>query len=163
RAGAQSWERFPYYARRFGERGRTFTDRDSLWLAGLAARPEGDLPAQVEWLGGVLAARGMPRWLLECHLEVLYRELDRLAPGGGGGHGPGGPGSRGRVRTQPPAPGTVGPNRLPLANLRIMKSPHRAVCAGVCEPAPSPAGAHPAGASPAALFPTANRFVNRSR
>jgi hypothetical protein len=82
RAGERSWARFPYYARRFGDRGRTFTQRDSLWLAGLAGRPEDEIHAQVAWLGGVLAARGMPRWLLECHLAVLHEELTHLAPGG---------------------------------------------------------------------------------
>ncbi len=34
---------------------------------------------QVLWLGRVLASRGIPRWLLERHLEVLHRELVRAS------------------------------------------------------------------------------------
>jgi hypothetical protein len=34
----------------------------------------------VRWLGGLLAARGMPQYLLERHLEHLHVELVRAAP-----------------------------------------------------------------------------------
>jgi hypothetical protein len=82
RAGERSWRQFPYYALRYGDRGKTFTSRDSLWLAGLTGLAENELYAQIGWLGWILAARGMPRWLLERHLEVLHEELVRLAPAG---------------------------------------------------------------------------------
>jgi hypothetical protein len=39
---------------------------------------------QVLWLGRVLAARGMPRWLLQRHLEQLHDELIHLIPDHGG-------------------------------------------------------------------------------
>ena len=39
-----------------------------------------DVHEQVSWLGGVLSNRGMPRWLLEIHLNVLHRELVRTLP-----------------------------------------------------------------------------------
>ncbi len=35
---------------------------------------------QLRWLGGLLAARGMPRWLLEVHLEALHAELAVAVP-----------------------------------------------------------------------------------
>jgi hypothetical protein len=34
----------------------------------------------VLWLGDLLAARGMPQWLLELHLEVLHDELCAAVP-----------------------------------------------------------------------------------
>ena len=80
RAGVRSWERFPYYERRYGRRGRRFTRSDSAWLVTLAALPQAEVDRQIRWLGQVLAARGMPRWLLELHLEVLHQELTLALP-----------------------------------------------------------------------------------
>ena len=80
RAGARSWDRFPYYAFRYGRRGRRFTRSDSAWLVTLAALPQTAVDRHVLWLGQVLAARGMPRWLLEEHLEELYAELVQAVP-----------------------------------------------------------------------------------
>jgi hypothetical protein len=35
---------------------------------------------QLQWLAALLAARGMPRWLLETHLAVLHAELVAAVP-----------------------------------------------------------------------------------
>ncbi|HEU4412573.1 MAG TPA: biliverdin-producing heme oxygenase [Polyangiaceae bacterium] len=80
RAGERTWHRFPYYERRYGPRGRRFMRSDSAWLAHLTERPSHELERQIFWLGGVLTNRGMPRWLLECHLEDLFVELARARP-----------------------------------------------------------------------------------
>lgn len=80
RAGDHSWKEFPYYALRYGERGRRFTRSDSAWLAGLAHLPPDQVVDQVDWLARVLAARGMPRWLLERHLRVLHARLVAAVP-----------------------------------------------------------------------------------
>lgn len=77
-AGTRTWLAYPYYQARFGDRGRRFTRSDSAWLASL-----GDDPApgqQVDWLAGVLAARGMPTLLLETHLKHLQEALIDILP-----------------------------------------------------------------------------------
>lgn len=79
-AGERSYREFPYYEARFGERGRRFGHSDGAWLS-LAARHGGaHLRREVQWLGRVLSARGMPTWLLERHLEVLRDELVKAVP-----------------------------------------------------------------------------------
>ncbi len=80
RAGEASWRRFPYYASRYGERGRGFTCTDSAWLVTLTREPLEVLHEQIDWLGIVLASRGMPRWLLDLHLETLHQELVQAVP-----------------------------------------------------------------------------------
>lgn len=75
RAGDRSWSRWTYYALRYGARGRQFTRSDSAWIATLAQYPAPVVEAQVRWLGALLAARGMPRLLLEDHLRLLHEEL----------------------------------------------------------------------------------------
>ena len=80
RAGEHSWQRFPYYERRYGERGRRFTTSDSAWIATLATASAVDARRQLRWLGALLATRGMPRWLLEVHLEALHSELVSAVP-----------------------------------------------------------------------------------
>jgi hypothetical protein len=81
RAIRRSWGEFPYYARRYGARGRSFSSSDSGWLVTLCDMPAGAAAQQALWLGTVLAARGMPRWLLEVHLGLLADELTRARPG----------------------------------------------------------------------------------
>lgn len=81
RAGAETWRRYPYFERRYGDRGRGFTRSDSAWLAMLARFPEGYLLDQIGWLGRLLAGRGMPRVLLEDHLSALHRQLCAAVPG----------------------------------------------------------------------------------
>jgi hypothetical protein len=75
RAGERSWTAWPYYARRYGERGRRFTRSDSAWIATLPDLPAESVMAHLRWLGSLLAARGMPRLLLEEHLAILHQEL----------------------------------------------------------------------------------------
>jgi heme oxygenase len=80
RAGQRTWDAYPYYAQRYPERGRQFTRSDSAWLATLARSPQAVVDAQIGWLSRVLAARGMPRRLLEVHLFALHDELRRAVP-----------------------------------------------------------------------------------
>jgi hypothetical protein len=80
RAGERTRERFHYYQRRYGERGRRFTHSDSAWIVTLAGLDPAVAERQLRWLAGLLAARGMPRWLLEVHLELLHAELMVAAP-----------------------------------------------------------------------------------
>lgn len=80
RAGARSWNEFPYFEARYGERGRRFTSSDSAWLVTLSELAQVQVNQQVLWLGGVLASRGMPRLTLEIHLHHLYDELCMAAP-----------------------------------------------------------------------------------
>lgn len=75
RASALTLERYPYVEIRFGERGKRFSASDSAWLATLVEYPQTLVDAQIGWLAGVLASRGIPRILLERHLEVLAEEL----------------------------------------------------------------------------------------
>jgi hypothetical protein len=82
RAGDRSWSAWTYYARRYGERGRQFTRSDSAWIATLASSPAAVVERQIGWLGSVLAARGMPRLLLEQHLRMLHTELVTAIPEG---------------------------------------------------------------------------------
>jgi hypothetical protein len=79
-ATRSSWKEFPYYAQRYGERGWKFSLSDSGWIATLCDLPLPEARSQVLWLGGLLAARGMPRYLLERHLEHLHDELTKAAP-----------------------------------------------------------------------------------
>jgi heme oxygenase len=80
RAGAKSLGRIPYLEARYGERGRRFTSSDSAWLVTLSELDEPRAISQVFWLGRVLAARGMPRLILEVHLELLFEELADAVP-----------------------------------------------------------------------------------
>jgi heme oxygenase len=73
-------EEFPYFDERYQERGRNFAKSDAAWLASLAGLQEVQLLSQVEWLGRVLANRGMPRITLERQLELLYKELAAAVP-----------------------------------------------------------------------------------
>jgi hypothetical protein len=73
RAADRSWEAFPYYGARYGERGERFALSDGGWIVAVCSRP--DARAQLDWLGRVLASRGMPRLLLEEHLRFIGEEL----------------------------------------------------------------------------------------
>jgi hypothetical protein len=81
RAVTRSWAQFPYYARRYGARGRAFSASDSGWLVTLCDLTPAVAVSQARWLGSVLSSRGMPQWLLECHLELLGEELTAAQPG----------------------------------------------------------------------------------
>ncbi|MBV9789855.1 MAG: biliverdin-producing heme oxygenase [Chloroflexi bacterium] len=80
RAGERSWRQVPYYEWRYGERGRRFTWSDSSWIVTLSRHSEAVATHQLDWLSRVLASRGMPRWLLEQHLQVLHDELVSAIP-----------------------------------------------------------------------------------
>lgn len=81
RAGEASLAEFPYYRARFGERAAAFGASDGAWLLTLCQADEAFLHEQVLWLGRLLSARGVPRWLLERHLEILHAEALRMAEG----------------------------------------------------------------------------------
>jgi hypothetical protein len=80
RAAEATWEEFPYYVWRYGERGRQFSWSDSAWLVTLSGQDEAQVWRHISWLGGLLASRGMPRLMLERHLRVLSRELVQAKP-----------------------------------------------------------------------------------
>lgn len=83
RAGERCLAAFPYLLERWGERGHRFTGSDVAWLATLARLEPAAALRQVDWLGGVLARRGMPTLLLERQLLLLEEEL-APAPGSRG-------------------------------------------------------------------------------
>ena len=80
RATDRSWNEFPYYAARYGDRGWRFGSSDGAWLATLCDQRPGAALGQVRWLAGLLAARGMPRLMTERHLELLHQELVAASP-----------------------------------------------------------------------------------
>jgi len=79
RAAQGSIDAMPYYGIRYGERGSRFATTDSAWLISLATLAESRAAHQVQWLSRVLAARGMPTWLLEIHLDALVSEVRSVA------------------------------------------------------------------------------------
>jgi hypothetical protein len=80
RATEASLREAPYYLERYGERGRLFGGSDGAWLITLCRGDAVFVERQVLWLGRVLAARGMPRWLLQRHLELLHDEVAATVP-----------------------------------------------------------------------------------
>ncbi len=80
RASTRVWHEFPYYAHRFGERGRRFSDSDTCWLATLSQLDQESVNRQTAWLSRLLAARGMPSVMLEHALDALCEELTGVLP-----------------------------------------------------------------------------------
>lgn len=80
RAGQRCLAAYPYFELRYGARGEAFTRSDSGYLVTLTQASQGYVDQQVEWLAGVLASRGMPRWLMEVHLAFLHEELVAILP-----------------------------------------------------------------------------------
>jgi len=74
------WQRFPYFELRYGERGMRFAKSDGAWLVTLCQYDQARIDQQVQWLGRVLAARGMPTLLLQVHLEILADRLVAAIP-----------------------------------------------------------------------------------
>lgn len=72
------WRAVPYFAARYAERGARFGKSDVGWLVVIAHRSEQVHTEQVLWLAGLLAARGMPSWLLELQLGHLARAGRRV-------------------------------------------------------------------------------------
>jgi hypothetical protein len=79
-ATRQSWREFPYYPRRYGERGWRFSLSDSGWLATLSDSSDSEAFQQTQWLARLLVARGMPQFLLERHLFHLHAALMHALP-----------------------------------------------------------------------------------
>jgi len=80
RAAERSVREYPYYQARYGESAMRFGHSDGAWIALLAHDIQRGVDDQVRWLGTVLACRGMPRLLLERHLEILHEELAAAVP-----------------------------------------------------------------------------------
>lgn len=80
RAGDSCWERFPYFEQRYGERGRRFARSDAAWKVTLCEFDPEQIIQQIQWLGRVLAGRGMPSWLLQEQLVILVNELTNVHP-----------------------------------------------------------------------------------
>jgi hypothetical protein len=79
-AAQATWEAFPYYERRYGDRGWRFTLSDSGWIATLCSLPPKLAEEKVAWLQRLLATRGMPSYLLERHLGTIAAELTKRIP-----------------------------------------------------------------------------------
>ncbi len=79
-ASRRGWAEFPYFERRYGERGRRFSDSDTCWLATLVTLNPKDLQNQIAWICRVLAARGMPSLMMEYTLRFLKEELEDALP-----------------------------------------------------------------------------------
>lgn len=79
-AGMNCWYEFPYYEKRYGERGRRFAVSDCVWLVTLSELDEADAIKQVNWLANFLAIRGMPTYTMEFQMQALYHELSKSIP-----------------------------------------------------------------------------------
>lgn len=79
-AGERTLAHFPYVLARFGERGARFTHSDSAWLTAITQLPPEDCGQQIFWLGRILGSRGLPRVILEVHLQHLYEALVSTNP-----------------------------------------------------------------------------------
>lgn len=77
KASDRGWAEFPYYEKRYGGRGKRFSDSDTCWLVTLTALDQDTLQKQIEWLCRVLATRGMPTLMMEQTLKFLYEELSQ--------------------------------------------------------------------------------------
>jgi len=80
-AGMKCWNEFPFYEKRYGERGKRFTVSDSVWLVTLSELSIELATNQVKWLAKYLANRGMPVITMEFQLKCLFEELVKLVPG----------------------------------------------------------------------------------
>ena len=80
KASTRCWNEFPYYEHRYGERGKRFSDSDSCWLVTLTRLDLESLQKQIEWIGRLLATRGMPQIMLEYMLKFLHEELVKAVP-----------------------------------------------------------------------------------
>jgi heme oxygenase len=80
KASDRGWTEFPYYEHRYGERGKRFSDSDTCWLVTLTRLDQESMQRQIEWIGRVLATRGMPQIMLEKTLKYLHEELTIAIP-----------------------------------------------------------------------------------
>jgi len=74
------YEAHPYFMERYGVRGEAFARSDGGYLATLVGNPLSYVYSQVNWLAELLSCRGMPRWLMESHLDLLCEELCKAVP-----------------------------------------------------------------------------------
>ena len=79
-ATQRCYEAHPYFIDRYGVRGEVFARSDGGYLATLVSNPLSYVHAQVNWLAEFLSCRGMPRWLMESHLDLLCEELSKAVP-----------------------------------------------------------------------------------
>jgi heme oxygenase len=79
-ASDRLWAASPYFEHRYGARGKRFSDSDACWLVTLRQLEPQEVQRQIDWIGRVLAARGMPTILLEQTLRLLFEELAAAAP-----------------------------------------------------------------------------------
>ncbi len=79
-AARRCYDFHPYFYMRYGERGSAFARTDGGYLATLVDQPQAKVDKQVFWLATFLARRGLPRWLMETHLDLLCEELSAAVP-----------------------------------------------------------------------------------
>jgi hypothetical protein len=142
RAGAVVWRAVPYFAFRFGERGRRFGLSDGAWVLTLAGLPNDARTAQLSWLAGLLSPRGIPSWLLEVQLAATCRAGRKLAWSGGQGLDDGRRHLADRRRSVLAEASfveagdrfarLVGPSRRATGTGRIIASAHADVALGLC-------------------------------
>lgn len=80
RAGERCMRQLPYLGLRYGARGEAFARTDSGYLTTLVQGSQEYVTEQAKWLARLLANRGMPRWLMEVHLDILVDELSAAIP-----------------------------------------------------------------------------------
>jgi len=66
---------FGYLRRRYGSRGEAFARSDGVWMVTLSELSEAQARRRVDWLAGLLSARGIPSICVEYHLERLHEAL----------------------------------------------------------------------------------------
>jgi heme oxygenase len=79
-ASSQCWNEYLYFEKRYGDRGKRFSDSDTCWLVTLTSLDQTDLQKQVDWLCRVLSTRGMPSIMMETILHFLSLELTAAIP-----------------------------------------------------------------------------------
>ncbi len=79
-AARRCYDLHPYFYMRYGSRGSRFARSDGGYLVTLVNLPQDEVDKQVLWLAALLAGKGMPRWLMEAHLDCLYDALSAAVP-----------------------------------------------------------------------------------
>lgn len=78
-ASEQCWQAYPYLQQRYGERGKRYSDSDSGWLCTLVKLETDIVKQQIFWLAQVLAARGLPSFILGDHLLYIVKALQNAS------------------------------------------------------------------------------------
>jgi hypothetical protein len=79
-AASICYDHHPYFHMRYGRRGSLFARSDGGYLVTLVDQPQSKVDEQVLWLAALLSGKGMPRWLMETHLDLLYEALSLAVP-----------------------------------------------------------------------------------